>query len=73
LVMVMADPKHGAAQLRFILIRSARDVTLDAFSDRGFDCALKWFVDNGWDMESASREAARTPLLRVTVSRSEKR
>ncbi len=62
---------YNELRLRFVMIRSSRNITLDAFSDRGFDRALTWFKESGWEMDIAIRQALEIPRIRVFVSKSQ--
>ena len=57
-------------KLRALIVWAGdRAVTLDANHDKPFDSAVSWLKRHGWDIESATASAIKTPFVRVTVSK----
>jgi hypothetical protein len=62
--------RHKKATLRYLLIEAGQsNVTLDAARDGGFEQALSWLKDEGWNIEPALNDAVIKPYIRVTVAK----
>jgi hypothetical protein len=44
-----------------------KTITLDVYHDDQFARAVDWLTRHGWDIESATLGAIKTPLVRVTA------
>ena len=59
-----------AVRLRAVTVRAGdRAITLDVYHDEQFESAISWLVRHGWDMESGTETAIKTPFVRVSVER----
>jgi hypothetical protein len=59
-----------ATRLEFVMLDAGfRTITLSVSQDTGFDDALEWLKEDGWDLEEAIRRSVTIPLIRIPVSR----
>ena len=44
-------------------------IALHSYYDKGFDEAVSWLKQHEWEMDAATADALKTPLIRITVSK----